>query len=265
MAPKRRRASKLRRHSAPGISVFAVRGIPEIEPGTDLAREILAGLKRSRTTTRDGDIFVVAQKVISKTEGQLVDLRRVHASKKAAEIAAKQGSDPRVVEVVLRQAQRIVRESQRVLIVETQHGFVCANGGVDHSNIPGDSIVSLLPKDPDASARRLAKRLRRLTEKTVGVIVSDTFGRPWRLGLTNVAIGAFGAPVLRDLRGQHDRTGNPLRATILAVADELAAAAGLLMEKAEGLPVVVIRGYRHKAAGQTAKEIIRPGREDLFR
>lgn len=245
--------------------MFAVQGIPEIREGDDLGAEIHAALRRPRTRLRDGDVLVVAQKVVSKAEGRLVDLRSVRVSKKAAKVAAIQGSDPRVVEVVLREAKRLVRVSKRALIIETRHGFVCANGGVDHSNIPGEDTVSLLPEDPDDSAKRLALRLRRLTGKRVGVIVSDTFGRPWRLGLTNVAIGAFGVPVLRDLRRGRDRTGKQLRATILAVADELAAAAGLLMGKAEGLPAVVIRGYRQKVTGQRATDIIRPAQEDLFR
>jgi coenzyme F420-0:L-glutamate ligase/coenzyme F420-1:gamma-L-glutamate ligase len=152
-----------------------------------------------------------------------------------------------------------------VLIVETRHGFVCANAGIDHSNVPGDDVVTLLPKSPDRSAQKLAAALRQRTGREVAVIVSDTFGRPWRLGLTNVAIGAAGLPVLRDLRGTTDRGGKPLTATILAVADELAAAAGLLMGKTEGTPVVVIRGYRYQPSADKAAQIIRPEAEDLFR
>jgi coenzyme F420-0:L-glutamate ligase/coenzyme F420-1:gamma-L-glutamate ligase len=164
----------------------------------------------------------------------------------------------------LKESRRIVR-SDRVLIAETHHGFVCANAGVDHSNVPGDEVVTLLPRDPDLSAKKLAAALRKRTAKRLAVIISDTFGRPWRLGLTNVAIGASGLPVLLDLRGTKDRHGKPLTATILAVADELAAAAGLLMGKSEGMPVVLIRGYRYKAGFEPASRLIRPAAEDLFR
>jgi coenzyme F420-0:L-glutamate ligase/coenzyme F420-1:gamma-L-glutamate ligase len=152
-----------------------------------------------------------------------------------------------------------------VLISETHHGFVCANAGVDHSNVPGNDVVALLPRNPDRSAKKLAAELRKRTRKRIAVIISDTFGRPWRLGLTNVAIGASGVPVLLDLRGSRDRHGKLLAATILAVADELAAAAGLLMEKSGGFPVVLIRGYRYKPASEPAARIIRPAAEDLFR
>jgi coenzyme F420-0:L-glutamate ligase/coenzyme F420-1:gamma-L-glutamate ligase len=182
----------------------------------------------------------------------------------ATQLAAKSGRDPRLVEVILRESRRIVREHP-VLIVETRHGFVCANAGVDHSNVPGDDVVTLLPLDPDASACRLAADLRKLTKKHLAVIISDTFGRPWRLGLTNVAIGAAGIPVLMDLRGTRDRHRKPLQATVLAVADDLAAAAGLVMGKREGVPAVIIRGYKYRPAQEPATRIIRPAHEDLFR
>jgi coenzyme F420-0:L-glutamate ligase/coenzyme F420-1:gamma-L-glutamate ligase len=179
-------------------------------------------------------------------------------------LAKKLSNDPRFVEVVLGESRRIVR-SDRVLIVETHHGFVCANAGVDQSNVPGDDVVSLLPRDPDRTARRLAAALRKRTGKRIAVIISDTFGRPWRLGLTNVAIGAAGVPALLDLRGTRDLHGKPLHATILAVADELAAAAGLAMGKAAGIPATIIRGYRYRPVLDPAKTIIRPAKEDLFR
>lgn len=207
---------------------------------------------------------MVAQKIISKAEGRLVKLSSVKPSARAVDLARKLKNDPRFIEVVLRESQRIVR-SERVLIVETRHGFVCANAGVDQSNVPGGDVVALLPINPDRSARRLASGLRKQSGKCVAVVISDTFGRPWRLGLTNVAIGAAGAPALLDLRGTRDRNGKRLHATILAVADELAAAAGLLMGKAEGCPVVVIRGYRYRPTNQPAARIVRPANEDLFR
>jgi coenzyme F420-0:L-glutamate ligase/coenzyme F420-1:gamma-L-glutamate ligase len=169
-----------------------------------------------------------------------------------------------LVEIILRESRRIVREHP-VLIVETHHGFVCANAGVDHSNVPGDEVVTLLPTDPDRSARLLATALHSLSRKRMAVVISDTFGRPWRLGLTNVTIGAAGIPVLLDLRGTRDRDLKPLQATILAIADDLAAAGGLVMGKREGLPAVIIRGYKYRPAQEPAAKIIRPAREDLFR
>jgi coenzyme F420-0:L-glutamate ligase/coenzyme F420-1:gamma-L-glutamate ligase len=169
-----------------------------------------------------------------------------------------------LVEIILRESRRIVREHP-VLIVETHHGFVCANAGVDHSNVPGDDVVTLLPTDPDLSARLMVAALSKLSKKRIAVVVSDTFGRPWRLGLTNVAIGAAGIPVLLDLRGTRDRNAKPLQATILAIADDLAASAGLVMGKREGVPAVIVRGYKYRPVEEPATKIIRPAHEDLFR
>jgi coenzyme F420-0:L-glutamate ligase / coenzyme F420-1:gamma-L-glutamate ligase len=241
-----------------------VPGLPEFHMGDDLADHILQALKKARMRFVDGDVLVIAQKIVSKSEGCVVLLESVTPSSRAMELAVKLKKDPHLVEVILRESRRIVR-SEPVLIVETKHGFVCANAGVDHSNVPGREAVTVLPRDPDGSARRLAAALRKGTGKRVAVIVSDTFGRPWRLGLTNVAIGAVGVPVLLDLRGTPDRDGKPLQATVLAVADELAAAAGLLMGKPDGVPVVIVRGYRYQPASQPAASIIRPADEDLFR
>ena len=212
----------------------------------------------------DGDILVIAQKIVSKAEGSMVRFAKVKPSVEAIAIAHRLKKDPRIIEVVLKESRRIVR-SDHVLITETHHGFVCANAGVDHSNVRGRGIVTLLPRNPDRSAKKLVAALRKRTGKRLAVIISDTFGRPWRLGLTNVAIGAAGVPVLLDLRGTKDRQGKPLTATILAVADELAAAAGLLMGKSEGSPVVLIRGYRYKPVSEPAASIIRPASQDLFR
>jgi coenzyme F420-0:L-glutamate ligase/coenzyme F420-1:gamma-L-glutamate ligase len=265
----RKRIQHSRRHvpnsSWPsGLALFVIPGLPEIGKGDDLASLILASANRAKLSFESGDILVIAQKIVSKAEGRLVHLASVKPSPRAVVLARKLNNDPRFVEVVLRESRRIVR-SERVLIVETCHGFVCANAGVDQSNVPGHDVVTLLPQHPDRTARRLAAALRRRTKKRIAVIISDTFGRPWRLGLTNVAIGASGVPALLDLRGTRDCQGKVLRATVLAVADELAAAAGLLMRKAEGCPVVVIRGYRYRPLGQPAAQIIRPAEEDLFR
>jgi coenzyme F420-0:L-glutamate ligase / coenzyme F420-1:gamma-L-glutamate ligase len=245
--------------------VIPVGGLPEICEGDDLAECLGAALRKASIVLEHGDVLVIAQKIVSKAEGRLVNLVDVAPTRAAAELACVLKKDARLIEVVLRESRRIVRRVP-VLIVETHHGFVCANAGVDQSNVPGSDMVSLLPRDPDRSAARVAAALRRLTRKRVGVIVSDTFGRPWRLGLTNVAIGESGVPALLDSRGQRDRHGKPLHATILAVADELAAAAGLAMGKSDGIPVVIIRGYRYRASPRdSAASIIRPADEDLFR
>lgn len=246
------------------VRLIRLPGLPEIRLGDDLAAQILAAAGRARISFKNGDILVIAQKIVSKAEGAVVRLATIRPSPQALALAARLKKDPRAVEVVLQQSRRIVR-SDHVLIAETRHGFVCANAGVDHSNVPGEDVVTLLPRDPDLSAKRLAAALRQVTGKRVAVIISDTFGRPWRLGLTDVAIGASGVPVLHDLRGTRDRHGKPLTATVLAVADELASAAGLLMRKSEGSPVILIRGYRFKPSSDPAATIIRPAAEDLFR
>lgn len=247
------------------LNLFVIPGLPEIVEGDDLPKLLVEASRKAGTQFVSGDVIVIAQKIVSKSEGRTIQLSTVTPSAEAISIAQTVQSDPRLVEVVLRESRRIVRKGPHALIVETHHGFVCANAGVDRSNAPGDDVVTLLPTDPDRSARILAAALRKRTGKSLAVIISDTFGRPWRLGLTNVAIGTAGVPVLRDLRGTPDRAGKPLHATILAVADELAAAAGLLMGKASGAPVVVIRGYRYRPLQQSAASIIRPASEDLFR
>lgn len=264
MRPKRPAGVKKREPHCSSIQLLPLTGLPEIGIADDLARFIVQAARKTRVALRQHDILVVAQKVVSKAEGRVMRLASVQPSARAAQLAAARHKDPRLVEVILQESRRIVRDDP-VLIVETHHGFVCANAGVDHSNVPGEDVVTLLPRDPDRSARRIAAEIRKLTKKRISVIISDTFGRPWRLGLTNVAIGAAGVPVLRDLRGTRDRHSKPLQATILAVADELAAAAGLVMGKSEGIPAVVIRGYRYRPADELATSIIRPAAEDLFR
>src|SRR6267143_2607388 len=250
--------------TTPELRLLSVPGIPEIHPGHDLVKCVTSAARRAASRCENGDILVIAQKIVSKAEGAVGRLTGVKPSRKARSLAAGLRKDPRAVQVGLNESRRIVR-SDHVLITETRHGFVCANAGVDHSNVPGHDVVTLLPRNPDRSAKKLAAALRKHTGKRIAVILSDTFGRPWRLGLTNVAIGASGVPVLLDLRGTRDRDGKPLTATILAVADELAAAAGLLMGKSEGSPVILIRGYRYKPSTEPATRIIRPAAEDLFR
>jgi len=260
----RRAKSQVSSASPTELRLFPIPGIPEIRRRDDLAKCIADFARRAAIRFEDGDILVIAQKIVSKSEGSLVRLPSVKPSRQARALARRLGKDPRAVEVVLRESRRIVR-SGHVLITETHHGFVCANAGVDHSNVPGSDVVTVLPRNPDRSAKKLGAALRKRTGKRIAVIISDTFGRPWRLGLTNVAIGAAGVPVLLDLRGTRDRHGKLLNATILAVADELAAAAGLLMDKSRGSPVVLIRGYRYKSRFEPAVGIIRPSEEDLFR
>jgi len=242
------------------LELIAVEGLPEVRPGDDLG-----SLISSRSALNTGDILVVAQKVISKSEGRLISLKTVTASEEAVRIAANliAEPDPRMVQVVLDESVRVLR-SHRVLITETRQGFVCANSGVDHSNIPGDDVVTLLPKDPDGSADKLRRRLRELAGVEVGVIISDTFGRPWRLGIVNVALGVSGPPALVDLRGTVDDAGKPLHATVLAVADEIAAAAGLVMGKTARTPAVIVRGLQMQGSGR-GRDLVRPAAEDLFR
>lgn len=246
------------------LTLFIIPGIPEVRAGHNLSKQISGAARRAQISLEEGDILVVAQKIVSKAEARVARLADVRPSPQAVSLANKLAQDPRFVEIVLHESRRVVR-SDRVLIVETHHGFVCANAGVDHSNVPRSDSVALLPRDPDRSARRLAAEMRKQTGKRLGVIISDTFGRPWRLGISNVAIGASGVPVLIDLRGTRDRQHKLLRATVLAVADELAAAAGLLMGKSAGTPVVVIRGYRYRPVQASAAGLIRPASEDLFR
>jgi len=246
---------------AAGIEVIPVRGLPEVQPGDDLARLIAGGVR-----LQDGDVVVVAQKVVSKAEGRLLDLRTVTPSARARRLAKglEFQTDPRAVQVILDESVRVLRE-ERVLITETRHGFVCANAGVDHSNVPGEHMVALLPEDPDRSAADLRQSLKQLSGAELAVIVADTFGRAWRMGIENVALGVAGLAALVDYRGQRDDAGKLLYATVVAVADELAAAAELVMGKTARVPVAVIRGYRAEAAPGTGRELVRPRDRDLFR
>ena len=241
------------------LELIGVDGLPEVNPGDDLAELIAARIRLVA-----GDVVVVAQKVVSKSEGRMRRLGDVVASDEAVRLTRDliAQPDPRFVQVVLDESVRVLRTA-RVLITETRQGYVCANSGVDHSNIPGSDVVTLLPEDPDASAARLCDRLRKISGVEVGVIVSDTFGRPWRLGIVNVALGVAGLPALVDYRGRPDDAGKVLRATVLAVADEVAASAGLVMGKTRRTPVVVVRGLKLEGSGR-GKDLIRPAAEDLF-
>jgi coenzyme F420-0:L-glutamate ligase/coenzyme F420-1:gamma-L-glutamate ligase len=238
------------------IRIVGLKRLPEVRPGDDLA-----ALIRAKTGRLEPDVIVViAQKIVSKAEGAIVDLRSVEPSELARNWAAQFGRDPRLIELVLRESRRIVKMDRDVLIAETRHGFVAANAGIDQSNVPGEHFATTLPVDPDASARRIREGLG-----CGAVIVSDTFGRPWREGLVNVAIGVSGIDPLTDLRGERDREGRQLTGSILAVADELAAAAGLAMPKSGGVPVVLITGFEWKPGESSARALLRAPERDLFR
>ena len=245
-----------------GLEILPVEGIPEVRPADDLPELITRAVGEG---LRPGDVLVVTHKIVSKAEGRLVDLRGVEPSALAKGFAARYGRDPRQIEVVLRESSRIVRMERGLIIAETYHGFVCANAGVDASNVPGDDTVCLLPVDPDASAARLREALATLTGSDLAVIVSDSFGRTWREGITNVAIGISGLNPLADYRGQRDAHGYPLEASVLAVADELAASSELVMGKTAGIPAAIIRGYPYEPAAGTGRALIMPPERDLFR
>lgn len=248
-----------------GIQSLPITGIPRIRPGDDLASLIAEAAQACGVSLEVDDIVVVAQKVISKAEGALVDLREVEPGPEAERVAAATGKDPRLVEVILGQATRIVRVAKGVLIVETQHGLVCANGGIDHSNVEGDEVVTLLPVDPDASARHIRDGLSAACGVSIAVIVSDTFNRPWREGSINVAIGVAGMNPLTDQRGEADDTGQTLRATVVSLADEVASAAQIVMGETGGVPVAVVRGIEFERSDAGAAALLRASSRDLFR
>lgn len=248
------------------IRILPVRGIPEIHPGDDLAALIQAALADNSLSLSDGDVVVVAQKAFSKADGHLVRLAEIEPSALAHSFAAEYDKDARQVEVVLREARRIVRMERGVLIVETRHGLVCANAGVDASNIEGDATVSLLPPQPDDDCERLrAALVRGAGGVRIAVIMSDTFGRPWREGQTNIAIGVAGMDPMQSYVGQTDPYGYELRVTSLCVADEIASAAELVMGKTDGVPVAIVRGYAFADGDRGARAVVRPPERDLFR
>ena len=242
------------------IQVIPVEGLPEIGEGDDLVAMIAESIP-----LQDGDVVCVAHKVVSKAEGRVEHLDAVEPSERARELAGLDG-DPRRLELVLREAARVLRARPPLVIAETRHGFVCASAGVDASNAPEPDMAVLLPEHPDASAASLRAGLEGRTGRTLGVVVTDTFGRAWRLGIANVAIGAAGIEVLRDFRGEHDPAGYELHSTVIAVADEIAAAAELVMGKASAVPVAIVRGLTPEwFRDGSIREMIRPSSEDLFR
>ncbi len=242
------------------LEISALGTLPEVQPGDDLAVLIQDASSRERVQIDEAVIIAVAQKIVSKAENAIVDLRTIHPSTLAESWASTWGKDPRLIELILSQSRRIVKMDRGILIAETHHGFICANAGVDQSNTESDDFTTILPENPDLSAHRLRTALR-----CGAVIVTDTFGRPWREGLVDIAVGVAGFAALQDLRGSGDRRGHKLAGTIVALADQLAAAAGLLMVKSGGFPVVLIRGYEWQTAEGSARTLIRNPKDDLFR
>jgi coenzyme F420-0:L-glutamate ligase / coenzyme F420-1:gamma-L-glutamate ligase len=243
------------------VRAIPLRGIGELREGDDLAAVLVEAAGRAGGIL-DGDVLVVAQKAVSKTEGRVVTLDDVEASPRARELAA--DSDPRRMEVILRESRRIIRSRPPLVIAETRHGFVCASAGVDASNAPAPGMLVLLPLDPDASARRLRQRVRELAGVDVAVVVSDSFGRAWRRGTTDVALGVAGLTALLDLEGERDAIGYELHATQIAVADEIAGAAELVMGKTRGIPAAIVRGLELTGDG-SGRDLVMPPERDLFR
>jgi coenzyme F420-0:L-glutamate ligase/coenzyme F420-1:gamma-L-glutamate ligase len=247
------------------ISIIPLSGLPEIKPGYNLVKMVIDAAFKQDMAIQDKDIIVFAQKIVSKSEGRIVEIDDVSPSPFSIAASKLLDKDPRFVEIILRESQRIVKMDRGRLIVENTQGIICANAGVDMSNVSGGEEVTLLPADPDESAKGLAEGLRDELGLDVAVIITDTIGRPWREGLVQIAIGCYGINPLKDYRGKEDSKGYDLRATVLAVADEISGAAGLVMGKTEGIPVVVLRGYDYEKSAEGAKKLLRDPNNDLFR
>jgi coenzyme F420-0:L-glutamate ligase/coenzyme F420-1:gamma-L-glutamate ligase len=247
------------------VRIIGLEGIPEVRPGDDLTAFILEAAQKQDLSFESGDIVVITQKVVSKAEGRIVDLEDIEPGVFALEIAERWEKDPHVVEIVLRESARIVRMDHGVMICETKHGFICANAGVDASNVEKIGTVTLLPEDPDASAEEVRQKIEEATGASPAVIITDTFGRPWREGHVNFAIGVAGMVPIIDYAGQVDPAGYEIKVTQMAVADELAAASELAHGKLARMPVAVIRGYEYPAGSGTADELLRDPERDMFR
>jgi coenzyme F420-0:L-glutamate ligase / coenzyme F420-1:gamma-L-glutamate ligase len=247
------------------ISIIGVQGIPDIQKGDDLAQIIVERLRRQKEDIRDHDILVISQKVVSKAEGQMIQLDDIRPSAFSRQIAKELQRDPRHVEIILNESKKIIRMKAGHLITETKHGFICANSGVDQSNIGKRNSVTLLPKKPDATADLIRKKIHQLTGKNVPIIITDTFGRAWRMGQVNFAIGISGIKPIHDYRGKTDMYRRVLHVTEIAVADELASAGELVMNKSDKIPVAIIRGYAYRFGKGSGKDLLRPEDKDLFR
>jgi coenzyme F420-0:L-glutamate ligase/coenzyme F420-1:gamma-L-glutamate ligase len=237
----------------------------EISPGDSLADKLLESLRRQRLRFESGDILVVKHKIVSKAEGQLVDLATIEPSKESAAWARLYGHDPRLVELALRESRAVIRRQHGILITETRHGFLCANSGIDVSNVDGGRHALLLPEDPDRSAANLRRALKKRTGVLLPVIITDSFGRPWREGLAEFAIGIAGMKALHDYRGRRDPRGFQLKASVDAVADELACAAGLVCGKLNRTPACIVRGFKFEPGSGSVRDLLRPADKDLFR
>ncbi|MBL8115963.1 MAG: coenzyme F420-0:L-glutamate ligase [Anaerolineae bacterium] len=253
--------------AAPSITITALPGIPLIKTGDDLSSVILDSISQAGMVLETGDVLVVTSKIVSKSEGRIFDLQTVHPGDEALQLAAETHKDPRIVELVLQETKKVSRKSVGVLVVQHRLGFVSANAGIDQSNVDGsDHMVLLLPVDPDASAKRLRDRLRELTGANVGIVISDSHGRPFRVGNVGVAIGVSGMPGVLDLRGKPDLFGRELKISIQGYADLIASSANLLTGEAdEGRPIVLVRGLQFPDIEGTAKDLIRPPEQDLYR
>jgi len=236
----------------------------DVRANSNLACLILSSIRNEKQQLNNNDVLVVAHKIVSKAEGRIIDLATVKPSKRAIKIAKKHGKDPRIVELILHESRKIEKMERGIIITETKHGFVCANAGIDKSNVYGDR-VALLPANPDRSAERIRQTIKKRTGKDVAVIISDTFGRPFREGQVNVAIGISGLRPFKDYRGSKDMFGKELKVTKIAVADEMASAAELVMGKADRIPIAIIRGFIYENKQGSAKELIRKRKKDLFR
>ena len=259
LAPQGKRSSS----PAHEIQIIPLPIDVEVKPGVSLSRLLLEALKRHKP--RQGDILVIKHKIVSKAEGQLIELDKIKPSAESRRWAERYSLDARVIELAIRQSRRIVRRKRGVLITETHHGLICANSAVDVSNVDGGRHALLLPEDPDRSAARIHRQLKKTLRLSIPVIITDTFGRPWREGLTEVAIGMAGMLALHDYRGQPDSHGYTLQASIEAVADQLACAAGLVCGKLTRTPACIIRGFAYRPGRGSARDLIRPAANDLFR
>ena len=251
--------------SVPEVRVLGIPGIPIVTPGDDLVALIYNAATAAELTFEAGDILIVTQKIVSKAEGCLINLNDVTPTPFADAYALQWDKDPRSVEVVLQQSRRIAKMDRGVIIAETHHGFICANAGVDQSNMDADDVVAVLPPEPDKSAQAIRKGLMGRTGHELAVIISDTFGRPWRNGLVNVAIGLAGIDAMYDYTGLHDAQGYELKVTTLAIADELSAMAELVMNKLDNIPVAIIRGYDYPRGEGNLADLMRAPESDLFR
>ncbi|HEX4544715.1 MAG TPA: coenzyme F420-0:L-glutamate ligase [Candidatus Acidoferrum sp.] len=256
---------KLPRTSSNELRLIPIPLQDEIFPGDSLPDKLLASLRRNRLRLQSGDILIVKHKIVSKSEGRVIDLATIRPSNESIAWAKQHALDPRVIELALRESRAVIRRKNGVLITETHHGFLCANSGVDVSNVNGGTHALLLPEDPDRSAANLRSALKKRTGIAIPVIITDSFGRPWREGLTEFAIGIAGMKPLRDDRGRRDSHGYKLRASVEAIADELACAAGLVCGKLNRAPACIVRGFRYDAGNATVRDLLRPASTDLFR